>query len=271
MASVLLPHFRRPPPLYRLALALRRVGLLVLVLILLGLALEAYSVSEVVRTMPSNSGFSSQFLPNGTFELAGSFHLPNGGFLPISDFRLHLRLLDEARAFLGESETGPLTLAPGSNTSIPIVVYLPFTAGSSVDSLLTVDQTLEVQVWANATYGYLFPAGIAIATNDSWGAPFANYAVTTTSAGAGVLAVQITYQNHAAFDEVGSLDFAVVASGGATCGTGSLAVNVPSQQSFQETQNVAIASGCDPTGGTVTASFLAPADVVVPLPTEATG
>ncbi len=273
MATALLPHFRRPPPLYRLARGLRRVGLIVLVLLVLGLAVEVYSVSKVVGSSPGSSGFSAQFLPNETFELAGTFHVPNSGPLPITDFRLHLRLLDAAASYLGGATGGPITLAGGSNTSVPIVVYLPFAAGGAVSSLLTEDQTLTVQLWANGTYGYLFPAGIATSTTDTWGAPFANYQVATAAAGPGngtsELAVTISYQNHAGFDEVGSLDFAVLSERGTTCGTGSLPVDVPAQGSFNEQQTVAIASGCAPAGGSVTAALLAPDDVVVPLPAEA--
>jgi|HubBroStandDraft_1064217.scaffolds.fasta_scaffold00240_17 hypothetical protein len=271
--SVASPIYRRPPRppgIYRAARGLRRAALIALVLVLLYVGIVAYSAVEVVKSSPGVGNSSTTMDSNGTVAISTSFTLPNSGFFPIQQFALHFRILNTTGDVLVASTVGPTDIPAGSNQSIPVELYFPLTGGGA--SLLTENQYLQWQVWGNATYGYLFAISIDIATEKSWGAPFANLSVRvgTPSGGNGstVVPVSVTFSNDASFSDSGSLDFQVVPASGPDCGQGSFVLNVPSNSPFSQTQNIAVASGCDPSGGHVAAEYVTPGSTV-PLPSEA--
>jgi hypothetical protein len=268
MSEGVLVHRPRPPPLLRTARALRRVSVVVLVVILLFVAFEVYSAAQVVRSKPGTGGFSAAFAPNDTIAVTGSFSIGNPGALPISSFTLGLRVLSNSSVFLGQTTAGPLTLAAGGQATFPVAIYLPVSGEGAAYSLLTENQYLHVYVWANATYGYLFPVSLAVEDNKSWGAPFSFYQVSVGPANPnGSVPVTVSFQNNANFEEDGSIAFAIVASAGPTCGSSAFPVTVPGGQSYSETRPVAIRAGCSLAGATLDSTYES-GPTTIPLPPE---
>jgi hypothetical protein len=268
-----LPRYRKPPPLYRLARALRRVGLVVLILIILFVASAAYSAYETARSGASASNLGYAFGSNNTIVVSGQFTFTNGGFYPVNGFSIHLRIANQSGAFLGSGSDGPVALAPGASQPFPLVFVLPIDPDSPAASLVTMDQNLNLTVFANATFGYLFPIGVTLTKNESWGAPFADFSasVGTPSMMGGVVVVPVTiqFQNHASFADVGTLAVRLVSSGGTVCGTGSFSINVPPQSPYSESTSIDLASGCSIAGGTAVALYTTGTGVTIALPPEA--
>jgi hypothetical protein len=272
VSSPWFPQSRTPPGLYRLARAFRRISLIVLVVVLLFLASAAYSAVEVVRSGPTAGNFSAAFSSNGTVAVSGDLNFSNNGFYPISDFSVHIRVLNQSQVYLGTGSFGPVTLSSGAVQPIMVTFDLPVGTSGPGASLLTQDQVLNVSVWGNATYAYLIPVSIAVETNRSWGAPFANLEISvgTPFPGGGGFEVPVTiqFQNHAKFDESGVLQFSVVSANGPSCGGSSFSVSVPAGSAFDQSKNVPISAGCSPAGGTLNAQYIANG-LTIPLPPEA--
>jgi hypothetical protein len=269
MSSPLARPRPRPPGIYRVARALRRAAVIVLVLTIVFVAVVAYSAVQIVHSRPQVGNSSSTLEPNGSVAYATSFTLNNPTYFAIQSFQLQVRIANSSGDLLVDDATPATTIAAGGTNFVPLTFYLPLTAGSA--SLLTVDQYLHWDVWGNATYGYLFPVSIGVNTNRSWGAPFANLSVTVGTpfmmGGELQVPVQLSFSDNANFADVGTVDFEVVSSGGTTCSTGSFAIDVPSGQSYSMSQNEAIATGCNPSGGHVNAQYLE-GGTSIPLPSE---
>jgi hypothetical protein len=260
---------RRPPPLYRLARALRRASLVVLVLLILFAGSVIYSTSEIRQAPPKVGAFTVAFQSNGTIALASTLTLSNPGFYPIQSFSLDARVVNSSGVFLGNFDLRPTTLGAGDSAEYPFALYLPLSNTGPGRSLLVESQYLNLSVWGNATFGYLFPAGLSIQNNKYWGAPFSNLAYSVgTISGNGSVPVTISFQNSASFTEVGSLQLTIVAASGTVCGTASWALNVGENQQFDQTQPVSLSPGCSPVGGTVTGIYSTPS-YSIPLPSEA--
>ncbi|MGA8663681.1 MAG: hypothetical protein WB809_01225 [Thermoplasmata archaeon] len=271
MAAAVFQVYTKPPPLYRLARALRRLSLLVLILLILFTASVAYSAVETARSSSQLSNVTAAFGANGTIILSSTLRLSNNGFYPVDDLTLVVRVTNTTGVFLGAASIGPTTLSSQGSTIYPLTLYVPINTTGPGPSLLTEDQTLPVRVWGNATFGYLFPIGLSFADNRAWGAPFANleFAVGTPTLMGGTLSVPVTlsFANHAPISDSGMLDFAVRSAGGAECGSGSFTMNVPPQTPYSQTTDVALASGCSPAGGEVLSTFVTPSYTLV-LPPE---
>ena len=271
MSSALVPRTRPPPGLYRLARLFRRLSLVVLVGLLLFVASVGYSAVELVQSSAQNGGYSAVFAGNDTVLLQGSVSLSNPGVYPVSDFSLGLRIENASGTLLGDLSTSPVTLAAGATTTFPVRLSLPIRASGPALSLLVQDQFLSVGVWGNATYAYLFPVSVHFVQQKSWGAPFANLSITAgapVSGGVGVsVPLTISFQNHADFTESGALDIALLSVGGATCGAGTVPLNVPPGYFYDTIATVALATGCSITGGSAVATFVS-ASGTVPLPPE---
>ncbi|HZY91381.1 MAG TPA: hypothetical protein VFG07_01200, partial [Thermoplasmata archaeon] len=82
MSGPVYSYPRRMPPLYRLARALRRLSVLVLVLLILFTASVVYSTSQLAQTPPQVGTFSVAFGSNGTMILASSLSIDNPGLYP---------------------------------------------------------------------------------------------------------------------------------------------------------------------------------------------
>ncbi len=269
MSSTVHTYPRRTPPLYRLARGFRTASLLVLVLLILFTASVVYSTGELSQSPPQVGSFSVGFGSNGTMILAGSLVVSNPGFYPIQGLSFAARVANDSGDFLGAFAFGPTSLASQSTDDLPINLYLPVSTSGPGASLLVQSQYIRVSLWGNATFGFIFPAGISILENRSWGAPFSDLSlgVGTTSQNATV-PVTISFQNEAAFTEAGTLHAAVVATSGITCGVASWTINVGQYQQFSQTQPVSLSPGCSPAGGTLLVEFITPG-YTVPLPPEA--
>jgi hypothetical protein len=272
VAALVVPTHRRPPGIYRLARALRWVSALVLVVLILFAVTVAYSAVEVARSSPQSNGLSASLAANGSIEIGGSFSLSNPGFYPIQDFELTARIANASGVFLGDLGVGPTEIAPSSTGVFPIALYVPVSTSGAVEALLTEDQELRVTAWGNATYAYLFPLSVHLAENRSWGAPFANFAVSvgapTGGGGSLTVPVTVTFSNHASFAEFGTLTFTIVSSDQSDCGGSAFSLNVGPGESYDQTQDVTLASGCSPSGGQLLSTFSS-GGTPVPLPPEA--
>jgi hypothetical protein len=269
MSGPIYPTTRRPPPLYRLARALRRTSLVVLVLLILFAASVVYSTSEIRDAPPTVGAFTVAFQSNGTIALTSTLTLSNPGFFPIQSFTLDARVLNGSGIFLGAFGLGPTTLGGAASDVYPIALYLPDSTTGPGASLLTQSQYLNLSLWGNATFGYLFPAGLTIQNNRHWGAPFSNLAFSVGDVITnGTLPVTLSFQNAATFSEDGTLRISVVAASGIVCGQVAWTLAVGPGEQFDQTQPVALTPGCSPLGGTLTGVYSTPA-YTVPLPSEA--
>ncbi|MCI4339113.1 MAG: hypothetical protein L3J68_02110 [Thermoplasmata archaeon] len=270
MASPLYPKRPSPPGIYRFARALRRLSTIVLVLIIVFVAVVAYSAIQVVKSQPRVGNSSYTFEPNETVGVFTSFSLSNPTYFAIQQFALQFRISNGTDVLLVDSSVGPINLPAGASQTIPIDLYVPLTAAGT--SLLTENQYLQWDVWGNASYAYLFSVSIGVQTERSWGAPFNNLTVQVGTPalvnGTESIPVTLAFSNDANFADVGSLTYQVVPQSGPDCSQGAFALNVPSDTSYDETQNVVLASGCNPSGGHVDAEFVG-SGFTVPLPPEA--
>jgi len=135
---------------------------------------------------------------------------------------------------------------------------LPIATSTAAESLLFIDQYLEVTAWANVTYAYLFPLSVALTETRSWGAPFEGFHATVGTPslvnGSIVAPVTLAWANHASFAEPGSISFVIDSAGGADCGGGSFTMNVSPGSIYDQTQDVTLSTGCSPVGGEILSS-----------------
>ncbi|HTS33504.1 MAG TPA: hypothetical protein VMI55_06165 [Thermoplasmata archaeon] len=261
-----------PPGLYRLARALRRLSVITLIILILFTASVVYSAVLTVRSGSGVGPFSETFASNGTIVLSGSLTLNNNGFYSVQGLTLAVRVTNTTGSFVGATEFGPTTLGSSSSIVEPLTLYVPVSGAGPGPSLLTDDQSLPVAVWANATFGYLFPVSLAVSAVRSWGAPFADLSIslgTPTPNGTGAnVPVTLSFENHSPVTDAGNLNFVVLSSGGVRCGASGFTLEVGPGAPFTQTTTVALAGGCSPAGGTVQASYVTPAFTVT-LPPEA--
>lgn len=240
-----------------------------LVLVVLYVGLVAYSAVQVVKSAPRVGPVSSAIESNGTVGVSTSFMISDPSLFAIQQFALHFRILNGSGTLLVASTAGPTDIAADSVEVLPVHLFLPLTVAGA--SLLTEDQYLEWEVWGNASYGYLFSVSLGVQTQKSWGAPFANVSVTvgapTLVNGSEVVAVTLSFANDASFTDAGSLDFQVVSTGGPACAQGSFLLNVPPNTPYDQTENLALASGCNPSGGHVDAQYVG-SGFILSLPSE---
>jgi len=260
VSALVIPTHRRPPGIYRLARALRWVGAIVFVVLVLYAGTVAYSAYEVARSSPQSRGLSASFAANGTIEVQGSISLSDPGFYPIDGLSLTARILNATGLVLGNVASTPITVGPASTAVIPIDLFLPVSTTGPTVSLLTVDQYLVVKAWANATYAYLFPLSVELDENRSWGAPFQGFtaSVGTPSMGGGgtvFLPVTIAFTNQADFTEQGTVTSTILSAAHATCGSVAFPLSVAPNTVYDQTENATLSSGCNPSGGELITTF----------------
>jgi len=266
------PTHRLPPAIYRAARALRWAGAVVIVLLVVYAATVAYSAVEVAHSSVQSRSLTASFAPNGTIEINGAFAVSNPGLYPIQGVTLTARISNGSGLLLGTAGVGPKDIGPSATVEFPIAVYFPVAATGPAESLLTADQYLSVRAWGNLTYAFLFPLSISLNETREWGAPFEGFHVsvgTPTGGGGSVtIPVTVTFANHASSFDSGTLTFVLESAGFANSGGGSFSLNVPPNGVYDQTQNVALGSGCSPAGGTVVSTYSG-AGGTTPLPPEA--
>lgn len=272
MSSLDMPRTRRSPGLYRVSRLLRWISAAVLVLLLIFVGTVGYSAARFAEASPETGGYAASFAANDTISLSGSLSISNPGYYSVSGFSLGLRIENGSGVLLGGLATPPITLAAGSTSTVPVGLSVPIEATGAAVSLLISDQFLSVGVWGNATYAVLFPVSVHFVQQRSWGAPFADLSVTagTPFAANGSLVVPITiaFANHSTLYEDGTLELELRSSSGSTCGATAFPMNVPPGMSYDQTENVALASGCSVTGGSAQATYVS-GGTSVPLPPQA--
>jgi hypothetical protein len=271
VAALVVPTYRQPPGIYRAARALRWVGGIVLVLLIVYAATVAVSAYEAAHATVESRNLSNVLVANGDLDISGSFTLSNPGWYAIEGVQLTARLANTSGVYLGTATAGPQTVDGGSSALFPISIALPIAGSTAAESLLFVDQYIDVNAWANVTYAYLFPLSVTLAESRSWGAPFEGFHATvgTPSMVGGSLVAPVTllWTNHASFVEQGSISFIVDSAGGATCGGGSDPMDVAPDSAYDETEPVTLNPGCSPLGGELLASVTIDGSST-PLPPE---
>ena len=259
MSVLLVPTHRPPPAIYRVARALRWIGVIVLVLLILFAGSVAYSAYEAAHATVESRQLTGVLVANGTIDISGSFTLSNPGIYPIGGLELAVHVANETGVHLASVVVGPDTIDGGSTGLFPISLQLPISASSAAESLLFLDQYLMVRAWANVTYAYLFPLSVSLSENRSWGAPFEGFSATagtpTLSNGTVTTPVTLTWTNHASFVEQGSISFVVESASQANCGGGAFSMDVAPGAVFDQTQGVTMSTGCSPAGGQILVSL----------------
>src|SRR5579859_1399648 len=166
---------RPRPGLYRLSRALRRVGLVVLVVLLLYVALVIYSASQI-RPATSGGSTSAQVDPNGTAQLTTNVNLSNPGYFAFTDLHVALELRLPNGTLVGTGGSPVESFAGGTTGRIPVTFWMPLSRTST--TLLTHDLQLPMRIWLNLTYASLFSVNVGTSQNYSWGAPLARFNAT---------------------------------------------------------------------------------------------
>jgi len=272
VAALVVPTHRQPPAIYRLARALRWVSTIVLVVLIIYAGTVAYSAVEVARSSAQSRSLSASFASNGTVEITGSFTLSNPGLYPIQGFALTARVANGAGILLGTLGVGPAEIAPSTTGVFPIALYLPVSASGPAESLLTEDQYLSVNAWGNATYAYLFPLSVSLSETRFWGAPFEGLQLSvgapSIAGGTTTVPVTLTFANHAASADSGTITFLLESSNFVDCGGGSFSLAVPAGGFYDQTQNAVLSPGCPLAGGELLTTY-SNGGGTIPLPPEA--
>lgn len=259
MAGLVVPTHRSPPLIYRMARALRRVGIVVLVLVVVYVGTVAYSAYEAAHATIESRSLTGVLVANGVIDISGSFSLSNPGIYPIQDLGLSVRIANGSGVHLGSVLVPPETILGRTTATFPISVSVPIAASSAAESLLFMDQYIAVKAWANVTYGYLFPLSVVLSESRSWGAPFEGFRAAvgtpTYQNSTVIFPVTLSWANHASFTEAGSISFELQSSGLQNCGGGTFSVDVPPGQPYNQTNDVTLNTGCDPSGGELLTSF----------------
>jgi len=248
-----IPLHRRPPLIYRLARALRWLGILILVALLIFAGTVAYSAYEVAHASIHSESLTGVLVANGAIQIGGSFTLTNPGIYPIEGLVFGAQIANASGVHLVAVNVGPETVEGHSTGLFPILVSLPISASSAAESLLFVDQYLEVRAWANVTYAYMFPLSVALSESRSWGAPFEGFHASvgspTFTNGSFITPITVGWANHASFVEAGSLAVVVDSSAMVDCGGVTFSMDVHPGELYDQTQYETLNTGCNPSGG----------------------
>ncbi len=261
----------RAPPLYRIGQIVAGIGTAVLVILIIFLATAAYSAAQLRPEVGQGKGSSSVVLePNGTVLLTYAINLSNPGYYAISPLTVSIELRNASIGLLALGGSGDLTIPAGATSSIPFSIWVPL-AGSAA-ALVTQDATLPARVWVNATFASIFVVHLAGNLSQNWGAPFYNFSAapgtpSLQTNGTVLVPVTIAFSNHASFADVGTITFTVESATGASCSTGSVAVNVPPQNMMNQGFAFYASPSCNPSGGQILASYSG-GGLTVALPPE---
>ena len=252
---------RRPPALVRLAGVARLLRVLALVGIVAFVALAGYSASQLrVHGDPSSTAGNGQ-LVSSALEFHAQVNVSNPGWMAFHAVGSTIVLSDPNGTVLGGGGSLPVDLPAGSTTAIIVHYQVPLAVLQTDSYLVTRDAQLPIQVWVNGTYASLFPFSLTVRSNYSWGAPLFGLQVTPGSPAPGpngtvLVPIQVTFENHAPFDDVGNVTLRLLDSSGAVCGTTTQPVDAAAGSPYSQSWTVSGQPGCSPASleGTLTAS-----------------
>ncbi len=247
-----------PPPLWRAARLLRLLGYVALAVLVAFVGSAIYFAAHARPSIDPGSDSAVLVASNSTVEITVGLNLSNPGAYAITGVGIsaQVRLPDGGLAARGGSPI--VTVAPGSTATVPVRIWMALNAES--DLLLTHDVHLVESFWANATFASLFTLQVNDTQNRSWGAPFYQFNATPGTPvpeanGTVLVPVTMSWQDSAPFGETGSLLLQVLSSSHAVCGTYTVPVDVAAGGPADLSTAFYLSGSCDPSGGTVVATF----------------
>jgi hypothetical protein len=248
----------RPPALWRTARILRILGYVALAILIVFVATAIYSAVQARPQFNTGSESTTFLATNSTVELALGLNLSNPGAYPISGVGISAQVRLPDGTLVARGGSPDVTVAPGTTATLPIELWVPLDAGSDV--LLTHDLELRQAFWANATFAGVFALEFNDSKNASWGAPFYQFNATAGTPtpepnGTVEVPVEISWQDAASFDEVGSVLLQVRSPSQQVCGSDQLPVDVAAGSNADLPASFYLAPSCDPAGGTLQATY----------------
>jgi hypothetical protein len=178
------------------------------ILLVAFIALAVYSVKDMNFDF-GEPQFSTS--PDGQLMFSLPLYIDNRGYCSLKEFNLSTVFSDAEGAEISRANTYVPVIPHGESTTIVHNVTLS-TASllQNGEQYLFDDNDLNVSVTAGLTFAELLPAQISTNFTFPWGAPFANFALGEPSYGrfdstSGAVRVPMSFENHAAFDVVGSI------------------------------------------------------------------
>ena len=248
----------RPPPLFRVSRLLGRIGIVVAVVILSYVGLTVYSASQI--GVGSGGSPTTVNVSQNVVTLTSGFSLANHGVLAITGVSITSVVRYPDGTLLGVASSPTLTIPPATNSTIPVSISVPLSAGAEAAALLTHSVHLPAETSANVTFGGIVTVRVLDSSGFDWGAPFDSLNATVGSPmaqpnGTVAVPVQISFNNRAQFDENGQFNYAILSSTGATCASGMIPVQVPPGGAFNQGVTVYLPASCSASGGAVALSY----------------
>jgi hypothetical protein len=264
------------PAWFRVARAFRIAALLALVLIIVYVGIAVYSATRLRGGSGGGNGnpATTTVQANDSVLYQTSVNLTNPGWVPINSIQVTAEVLLPGGPVIARGGSPSISIGPGETRTIPVSFLLPpLSATGPMAMLVTHDAELPLSIWVNVTYASLFGVVVSNDNNYSWGAPFdaLNGSMgTPTLQGNGSVQLPITlsFQNHAKFSDVGTLSASIRSSSGQVCADPSFVLNVPGGGSYDQTQDLYLTGGCDPSGGSLVLTYHGP-QFDLTLPAEA--
>ncbi|MCI4336374.1 MAG: hypothetical protein L3K17_04145, partial [Thermoplasmata archaeon] len=174
-----------PPRSYRISRALRRLGIVALVVLLVYVGVAGYSATQIhVASIGQNVSAAAQ---GKTVTITAGIEITNGGWVPISAVSiLTFVWFPNGGGLIGQSTSPVVDIGAESTVTIPVTVTVPLNLSSAARnggiSLLTHSLNLPASTWANATYAGLATLHLTDSAAIPWGAPFYELNVTPSAA-----------------------------------------------------------------------------------------
>ncbi|HKS59187.1 MAG TPA: hypothetical protein VJS68_00220 [Thermoplasmata archaeon] len=251
---------RGRPGLYRLARLFRVFSALALVGLILFVAVATYSAVRYHPTGSYQSNWSGLQFSGAAITGQTRLNLSNPGYFALDGVEIQSTVRYPNGTLLAQLAAPPVNLPPNGNISIPLTLNIPLGVAGAPSQLLTHDLALNSSSTLSAQYAALFDLSLALSHTLTWGAPFFAFAANVGAPvvlgnGSVVVPVTLSWANHASFDEQGTIAAQAVSPGGSICASTTFNVNVVSGGGFNQSQSVPVRPGCNPSGGTLEASF----------------
>ncbi len=224
------------------------LGTLVLVGVISYAGVAAYYATRI--TPVGHAPTAAAIGPGNVLELTGGVNLSNPGPFEITSLDVHAPLGGPGGTPWLAGTTTEVVIPPYSVRTVDLTFSEPLgLLGSAAPSLLTRDQQLPMDLWANASYAEFATMALYDNSSYAWGAPFEGLAVTSGAPQAGAngsvgIPLDVRFADHATFGLAGRFTLTLLTNSGAACGGGQLPVNVPSGAAFQGSTVVVLPAAC---------------------------